>query len=148
MALLGARGLLGGAPSSFGDAPSNLGGARSSACGEPSDLLGVRGFLLDGPSSELGDCTSLGRQRVLELGVCPKLLGSCPEKTGAWVLGLGWCRELAHEGLDQRRVLFFVFGHISLMSNYKVSNASAPQVRRALSQALRMPTARPVLASA
>lgn len=46
--------------------------ARSSERGGPSVLLGVRGFLLGSPSSKLGECTSEGRERVLELGVCLK----------------------------------------------------------------------------
>ena len=80
---------LSGLPSFLGGAPSHLGGARSSEGGAPSVLLGARGFLLGWPSSELGECTSMGRERVRELGVCLKLLGSCPEKTGAWVKELG-----------------------------------------------------------
>jgi hypothetical protein len=89
-ALPGLRWVLGGLPSFLGGAPSHLGGARRSEGGAPSVLLGARGFLLGWPSSELGECTSVGRERVLELGACLKLLGSCPEKTGAWVLGLGF----------------------------------------------------------
>ena len=88
-ALPGLRWVLGDLPSFLGGAPSHLGGARSSEGGGPGVLLGARGFLLGWQSSKLGGCTSVGRQRALELGVCLKLLGSCPEKTGAWVKELG-----------------------------------------------------------
>jgi len=70
----GVRGSLGGAPSYLGDAPS-------SERGGPGVLLGQRGFLLGAWGQELGDRPFLGRERVPELGVCLKLLGSCPKIT-------------------------------------------------------------------
>ncbi len=78
-----APGLLGGARGFGGGGPSLLLGEPGVWLGTRPDELGTRGLLLGAPSSELGWCTSVGHERVLELGVCLKLLGSCPEKTGA-----------------------------------------------------------------
>jgi len=66
----------GGLPSYLGGAPSFLGGA-------PSVLLGWRSYLLGVPSSELGACTSVGRERGWELGACLKLLGARPKISDA-----------------------------------------------------------------
>jgi len=67
----------GRAPSYLGGARSFFGGAWRCEGGGPSVLLGERSFrgvtpsvLLGASGSELGECTSLGRERVLELGVC------------------------------------------------------------------------------
>jgi hypothetical protein len=89
------RRLFHGNPGREGRTPSHLGDAPSSKRGRPGVLLGARGLLLGGPSSELGECTSVGRAWVPELVVCLKLLGPCPKKTGARVFELGACRELA-----------------------------------------------------
>lgn len=55
----------------------------------------VTGLLLGGPSLEPGACTSVGREWVLELGCCLKLLGLCPKMSCARVVELGVCREIA-----------------------------------------------------
>lgn len=55
-------GLWGGAPSLFGGLPSYLAGV---------------------PSWELGECTFLRREWVMELGRCLNLLGLCPNISGA-----------------------------------------------------------------
>src|SRR3989344_3644895 len=86
------RRLFHGNPGREGRTPSHLGDAPSSKRGRPGVLLGARGLLLGGPSSELGECTSVGRAWVPELVVCLKLLGPCPKKTGAagvWAGGGG-----------------------------------------------------------
>lgn len=79
----GARSFLGGDPSDLLGGPSFLLGAPGVWLGAWPDELGTRGFLLGTPSSGLGECTSAGRERPRELGVCLNLLGSCPKKTGA-----------------------------------------------------------------
>jgi len=84
---------LGGARSFFGGAWRCEGGGPSVLLGEPSTWGGTPSVLLGASGSELGECTSLGRWRVRELGVCLKLLGSCPKKTGAPGSELGRCRK-------------------------------------------------------
>lgn len=79
---------------------------KGSARDAPSLLGGTRGFLLGAPSSKLGECTSAGRERTRELGVCLNLLGSCPKKTGAPGLG-----GLIQCGTGTVRFFVFEAGH-------------------------------------